>query len=389
MRVVILTEAFDSTGGVEFYLRETAARLTARGHFVGVVAGRADPGPEGVEVRVCPGIGPFDQRVAPAYAALALEQVGDLRPDAVYHHQVNSTWLTAEVARRWPTVRYVHNHGDSCPSGTRLLRHDRCQRVGGAACAGVNLVQHCGRWRPGFVQDIRRVGAMQRASAEVRSILVASEYVRTGLLRQGFPPGRVEVLPYFAVGPEAPVPYRDRVPGRFLFAGRANREKGLEHLCRALPGLPGDWSLEARAGAGYVMPRVRRLVDAAGLNDRVLLPGWAGQGELSRSLTESCLLVLPSLWPEPFGIIGVQALLHGRPVVAYGGGGTGAWLEPGESGIAVDPGDGPALMQAVRDLLDDPGRAGRMGERGRELALARFDPGRHLDRLVQVLEGAR
>ena len=75
-------------------------------------------------------------------------------------------------------------------------------------------------------------------------------------------------------------------------------------------------------------------------------------------------MAVPSLWPEPFGLIGIEAFGCGRPVVASDTGGVREWLEPGVNGLAVAPGRPRALAAALSELLADPVRQARMGAAG-------------------------
>jgi glycosyltransferase involved in cell wall biosynthesis len=98
---------------------------------------------------------------------------------------------------------------------------------------------------------------------------------------------------------------------------------------------------------------------------------------------------MPSLWPEPFGLVGIEALAAGRPVVASATGGVGDWLADGVNGLLVRPGDAPALAGALNELLDDPARQRAMGAAGSEMVAARFTPEQHVAALLDAYRRAR
>jgi glycosyltransferase involved in cell wall biosynthesis len=98
---------------------------------------------------------------------------------------------------------------------------------------------------------------------------------------------------------------------------------------------------------------------------------------------------MPSLWPEPFGLVGIEAHAAGRPVVASATGGVADWLQDGISGLSVAPGDEQALGTALNELLADPARQAAMGEAGRKLVAARYTPQRHVDALMRAYQSAR
>jgi D-inositol-3-phosphate glycosyltransferase len=95
------------------------------------------------------------------------------------------------------------------------------------------------------------------------------------------------------------------------------------------------------------------------------------------------------VWPEPFGIVGIEAHAAGRPVIASETGGVGDWLEHGVSGLMVPPGDARALALALAELLEDPARQRELGSAGARSVSARFSAARHLAVLREAYARAR
>ena len=100
-------------------------------------------------------------------------------------------------------------------------------------------------------------------------------------------------------------------------------------------------------------------------------------------------MVVPSIWPEPFGLVGIEALAAGRPVVASATGGIVDWLQDGVNGLAVAPGSPRALASALNELLADPARQQTMGAAGKRMVAERFTPERHVSALLQAYATAR
>src|SRR4029077_1314874 len=101
------------------------------------------------------------------------------------------------------------------------------------------------------------------------------------------------------------------------------------------------------------------------------------------------LVAVPSLWPEPFGLVGIEAFAAGRPAVARANGGIGDSLDDGVSGLSVPAGDARALARALNELLDDPQRQQEMGAAGRKTVAERFSPEHHVAALSEAYESAR
>jgi glycosyltransferase involved in cell wall biosynthesis len=102
-------------------------------------------------------------------------------------------------------------------------------------------------------------------------------------------------------------------------------------------------------------------------------------------LAKADIFVTPSV-SEGLGVAVLEAMAMGRPVVATATGGLPEAVLDGETGLLVPPGEPAALAEALVSLLRDPTRARRMGEAGRERALAHFDSRRIVPRILALYE---
>jgi len=100
------------------------------------------------------------------------------------------------------------------------------------------------------------------------------------------------------------------------------------------------------------------------------------------------VVVVPSRWPEPFGIVGIEAMAHGRPVVAFGVGGIPEWLTDGVGGFVVPPADVATMAGRIVSVLANPAEAEAMALRGRARVLRDFSEEAHLAKLVPLYERA-
>jgi len=119
--------------------------------------------------------------------------------------------------------------------------------------------------------------------------------------------------------------------------------------------------------------------------------GYLNRSELIRLLEESYLVVIPSLWDEPFGLVVTEAMAAGRPVVAYKSGGIPEIVIDGVTGILVPRGDVKALISAVEYLIEHEEIARRMGREGRKRVEKYFSAEqmvrKYYDLLKDVLNG--
>jgi glycosyltransferase involved in cell wall biosynthesis len=187
---------------------------------------------------------------------------------------------------------------------------------------------------------------LRRAQAVVcPSSALAGEATRLGA-RQ------VEVVPH---GVDLPAEVGEEAdPPEVLFAGRLSREKGILELVEAAEGL----NLVV-AGDGPLRDRIP------------MASGFVPPAELARLYSRAAIVACPSR-REGFGVACLEAMAHGRPVVAAGVGGLLDLVVNGETGILVEPGNVPALRAALERLLGDRGLRRRMGEAGRRRAAEHF-----------------
>ena len=173
---------------------------------------------------------------------------------------------------------------------------------------------------------------------------------------------------------------------RVVFAGRVVAPKGVGVLIRAAAEVDAEFVI---CGDGWRLNEMRALARELGVEQRVSFKGWLDTDELARELAEASVVAMPSVWPEPFGLVGIEAFAAGRPVVASATGGIEDWLEDGVNGLSVEPGDAHALARALRELLDDPARQQAMGAAGQRMAAAKFCPERHVAALSEAYLSAR
>jgi glycosyltransferase involved in cell wall biosynthesis len=202
-----------------------------------------------------------------------------------------------------------------------------------------------------------------------------SELVAMGLARH-----RTSVVPcgvdLARFTPDGPVAIRSS-SRRLLSVGRLVERKGIDVAVRALADLP-DTELVIAGGPSegdvYDDPEARRLLAVAaevGVADRVVMLGTVAREHMP-ALIRSADAVVCTPWYEPFGIVPLEAMACGVPVVASAVGGLRDSVVDGETGLHVPPNDVPALTAALRRLADEPGLAEALGRGGAARASDRY-----------------
>jgi D-inositol-3-phosphate glycosyltransferase len=227
-----------------------------------------------------------------------------------------------------------------------------------------------------------RIGIERRIAADVDRIVATCSDEVFELLRMGADRRRISVVPcgvdvdrFTPTGPTEP-----RRPGmhRLVAAGRLVERKGIGNAIVALAELP-DTELHVAGGpaaaeldADPEARRLRAVAEKAGVADRVFLRGRIDR-EAMPALIRSADAVVCAPWYEPFGIVPLEAMACGVPVVATAVGGQIDSVVHGVTGVHVPPRDPAALAAALRDLLADPARREQLGRQGRLRARRLYD----------------
>jgi len=355
---------------------ETCDWLGRAGHSVGLIY--QDQGPVDVG---CP-VFALPEGGAPGDLAAVIRE---FQPDVLQIHYVRRASLLSEATALLPTCVFLHDQTWFCPSGDRMDRSfNPCHRPHSAACLFWNYAQGCGGKNPvGNWQRWRRTEELSvlKHLPAIR-LQVASRFMQQGLQENGYDPARVDVIPLFADPPEVP---EQTEPGLLLLPSRLAPGKGVDLALLALARLRDlPWRLVI-AGNGNQREELERETATLGLTERIRFLGEVTPTELHHWYARAEIVLFPVLRREPFGLIGVEAMAHGRPIVAFRGGAVDEWLSPGETGLGVEERTPAAFAAAVRELLVAPERGRELGKAARQ-HYARFQPSAYLERLRHAFD---
>ena len=377
--VLVLTNMYPPHhyGGYELSCRDVMVRLAARGHDVTVLTSTArvegvgdPPGERAAGVRRDLTIY-WDDHVLqspPVWRRFAIERanqralaeaVAQARPDvvSVWNMGAMSLGLLTSVAERGiPMVLAVCDdwlvYGPKLDAWHRLFLHrPRLARLAGSVTGVRTTLPDLGAEAGCFVSDFTR----RRAEAESAWSFERSTVVHSGIERAEFDPG---------AEPADPRPWG----WRLLYVGRLDERKGIETLLRAMATLPPEARLDVLGrGDAAFRRRLDALVGELGLDGRVRFD-VVDRAALAERYRAADVCVFPSEWDEPFGLVPVEAMACGTPVVGTGRGGSGEFLLDGWNALRFDAGDAGALTSAVRRLAGDAELRRRLVAGGRATA---------------------
>jgi glycogen(starch) synthase len=357
-------------GGYELVWRAAMLHLERSGHRVLVLTsdlttGAAEPDDANVrrELRLywrpheLPKMSPLERLRLERHNARAFARhLRDFKPDVVCWWPMGGLSLSLmERVRRQgiPSVAFVHD--DWLDYGQRMDGWTR---------------GFAGRWRRLAPLAERLTGVPTRVDLEHAAHCVfVSETTRRRAAEAGVSPASTAIA-HSGIDPGFvdPAPERDW-QWSLLYVGRLDERKGVHTAVEALAHLPpaatlalaGGWDEREEA-------RLRELAERVGVSDRVRFLGQRARRDVRAVYADADAVVFPVIWEEPWGLVPLEAMARGRPVVATGRGGSGEYLRDGENALLFEAGDAPGLARALRRLADDRSLRRRLVAGGVETA---------------------
>ncbi|MBX3177028.1 MAG: glycosyltransferase family 4 protein [Candidatus Hydrogenedentes bacterium] len=392
MRILFANNLCGHYGGVEQTIAHTARALAAKGHECHLAYASAGRNPEEfarlfASVTRCREFGGPPQQ---AGGQLFADIIARCKPDVLFVHKISQLPEGVEHARNYRKIVLVHDNDMWCPTGLGYDRRTRklCTHSAGWQCylSFAFLEKRESKLMPFRIVSVReKICEMQRYH-QFDSILANSNFIREKLLANGFPFDRTRVCHPALNQPEpAPSPVPDE--SVILYVGSLIRGKGVDLLLEALPHLRCPYQLYI-VGVGKSQDALKRKARDLGIAGAVHFEGWIPNEKIAGYYQRARVVAVPSAWPEPFGLVGLEAMRHGRPVVAFRTGGIPDWLVNEENGLLAPSLDVAAYAAALERALAEPGLAKRLGENGARRAREKFSFEKYLNRLEQFLAGA-
>lgn len=388
MRILVANDGIGDAGGVQAYLATACADLQRRGHelaFLHVDERRADADSPIIDApHFC---------VESLGVAAAVSSALAWQPDVAFSHNMHELRVEELLMDSRPLVKMMHGYFGTCVSGQKAHLFPApvaCTRRYGIACGVLYAPRHCGELAPAAI--MRHVSWAQQQRAlfpRYASVVVASTHMAEEYARNGVAPEKVRANALFpTVSPAtkpAPLPREFTI----AFLGRMTRLKGGDVLIRAAASAGRMLGAPPRvvfAGDGPAQVEWQALARTLGV--RAEFRGWVDSGDLPALLREASIVAVPSVWPEPFGLVGLDAAGQGVAAVAFDVGGIREWLEDGRTGRLVPPARGvEGFTAALVESALHPDRLQQWRRAAWEHA-SRASVDAHVDRLLPVLERA-
>ncbi len=179
---------------------------------------------------------------------------------------------------------------------------------------------------------------------------------------------------------------------QLLYAGRLSADKGIDTAIKAMEKLVSKHGLLnvrlslAGSGSEAYQKHLDHLVDTAKLNNDVTFLGRIPSEEMPALLRKFDILLVPSIWPEPFARMVLEGMSSGLAVIATPCGGTPEIIVDGENGMLFAPGDADDLAQKIARLIADPELCQKLARAGQETILKDFTKTKMMDKIETFLQ---
>ncbi len=286
-----------------------------------------------------------------------------------------------------------HDYRWICPANTFFFKRTQevCPKANGnLSCFSTTLQKHCLTPRPQFsLPFYKRIQKVKRVHPALKQVIAPSYVAKERLLAAGWHKDTIKVLPYFC--PLTPLDAPRPIPKTptITFIGRIAPNKGQEYFIQALGALPKEW--QGIMVGDINADNEKTLLEKAklsGCEDRIKLHPWASREGIKNILDQTTVFIFPSLWQETLGIVAIEALSRGIPVIATNITGISDWLKDQQFGRLVPTKDANAIKEAVLDLNSSEQRLTEAGQAGIQLIKSQFSPEHHINELISTYKSA-
>lgn len=397
MKILHVNEVWSPRAGPEQYLVDICTALNQLGHENVVVYGIKkedtinDPRIKSYHFpSIFPSVTeilPYKRRkVCKEFAAIINKE----NPDIIFFHTIWNPFLVEIAVGLKPTVREIVEYRIFCPGALRYryLTNTICTAKPGLKCwfyanvggCGVHLLHH----------RLARLITMKvdlEINKKVHRMIAVSEYVAKELILAGIDEDRIVVnIPFIKDISNSEVSHQS-TGKNILYVGRLERTKGIDFLIRGMKLLDRECHLDI-IGVGRMRKKLEQLAYNLQLSNRVRFWGWIPNTELKEYYRKAQVFVLPSIWPEPLGIVILEAMANSVPVVASGVGGIKEMVKEGKTGFLVKPKDARELAHKIKNLLDNSELRKKCGENGKRFVQEKLNKERHLKILLETFKAA-
>jgi glycosyltransferase involved in cell wall biosynthesis len=371
MKILIIDDMGFESGGLSTYILNLRSILKERGHIVKILSSDAHPEKKHFNDYKFRGINENSIfRVFPYIfninALIKLKQVlKEFNPDVVH---INSIFYHSSPAiliplNNTPNIMTLHDYKIICPATNDILIQSSCQKLFDQNCMNcVGILKYYPEKLKMYIfkKVLKNIDMFISPSISLKDDIEKNGINNINIIHHG-----INLLNYSKI----------KKRHTLLYVGRLSKEKGIEYLIKAMPIIIKKIPQIHLNIVGYGPERgnLENLTKQLKIKDNVTFFNQVPNNSIEEYYKKSSVIIVPSIWPEPFGLIGPEAMSVGRPIIATNIGGIPEWLENGKTGYLVPPRDSNAISKKVIQLISNHKLMDKMGNAGRKKAENEFD----------------
>lgn len=324
--------------------------------------------------------------------------IEDNKIDIIHMHSISNKNLVKFCLDIKPVIRSMHEPRMFCPGRQKFFLKSEtiCQKPFGLHCCMHAYTEKC--------QDSRRPSEVVKSYSNVKfeinsaanrykHIIAMSNYIKNEAVLAGFSKQSITVNPYFTLIPKEidEKLHKEKNIKRIVFVGRLHPSKGVHTLIRSLKNIlkNQDNVLLDIIGDGLFKNELLNLISLENIpTEKIIFHGWLSHFDTIQKIKEAYLVVFPSIYPEAFGIVGIEAMMYSKPVVAFDAGGVSEWLKNDITGFLVEVKNENKFEEKINTLLNNETLYREFSLNAKNSALEKFTPETHLISLVELYKSS-
>ena len=319
-----------------------------------------------------------------------LNKLKDKGYNTVFLHKLNDNNALRSVISLFDnTIAVIHDHDYYCMRSHKYFPYKRinCKYpfslIRCSLCTGM-VVKVAGKFPPVKFKNPFLYSTTLSLLKKCRKIIVLSDYMKDNMLKNNFSPDQIEkVYPVVKILDKPDSMTKKTSSINLLYAGQLIRGKGVDLLINAVSNLKIDFNLRI-VGRGNDESYINSLIDSFKLRSNVEMRGFSENIDAEYSWAD--IVVVPSRWQEPFGLVGVEAFARKCPVIGFDVGGISEWLHDGVNGVLVPELNLEKMAQAILYLSENCELRKKMGEKGFEFVKDKCSEKAFIDRFTKITD---
>jgi len=284
-----------------------------------------------------------------------LSEYKEMGITTVLLHKIQNTELLREVMKTFKVITFVHDHDYYC------VRHHKYFPVKRINCKLAYNPIYC-TFCAGLAVNTVHHDKIFKLVKKSDKLIILSDYMKKNLIKNKFKAEQIFKLhPFSSINCEQYTPTNNK-KNRLLFVGQIIRGKGLDLLVKSLRLIKNECELTI-IGYGNDVDYIKKLIKKNKLDDKVnFLTGWISN--IKEHYEKTDIIVFPSRWQEPFGLVGIEGFSFAKPLIGFNNGGVSEWLKDNYNGLLVKPNSIKDLAGKIDYLIDNPSKMKELGENG-------------------------